>query len=123
MKKKKIVISVLSLIVIAVAVFAICALNPQTGRCLVTTDGRYMIVKENGIPIVMNNQSGNESLFDGLNNGDMIIVACPYMVETSYPGRTGVIMCMRIAKGGLDDVPEATLSELYGMGYRFEGEP
>ena len=122
MKKK--VVLVLSLIVITVAVFTICvAANLQVRRCLVTTDGVYMMVDKKGTPIVMDNQSGIESLFDGLNSGDMIMVASPYMVETSYPGKTSVFMCIRIAKGSLADVPEVTLSELHEMGYIFEGEP
>lgn len=107
-----------------IVVFAICvAANLQARRCLVTTDGGYMMVDKKGMPIVMDNQSGIESLFDGLNSGDMIIAACPYMVETSYPGKTSVLMCIRIAKGSLDNVPEAALSELHEMGYKFEGEP
>ena len=122
MKKK--VVLLLSLIVITVAVFAICvAENFQVNRCLVTTDGVYMMVDKKGTPIVMDNQSGIESLFDSLNSGDVIIVACSYMVGTSYPGKTSVFMCIRIAKGSLDNVPETTLSELYEMGYTFEGEP
>ncbi|MHB8065198.1 MAG: hypothetical protein ACYDG2_21740 [Ruminiclostridium sp.] len=122
---KKILVLVLSLIVIAVVVFAICAdSNVQTimGRCLVTTDRVYLIVKENGIPIVMDNQSGNKSLFDGLNNGDMIRIICD-MIQTSYPGKTGVTKCKLITKGSLDDIPKKTLSELQEMGWRFEEEP
>ena len=121
MKKKTIVIFALSLVVIVVVIIAICIVNPQTitGRCLVTTDGTYMIVDKNGSPIVMDNQSDNESLFDGLNSGDKIIVICD-MIKTSYPGNTGVTKCQLIKKGSLEDVPEATLSELRDMGYRFE---
>ena len=127
MKKKKKVILVLSFVVIAVAVFAICIpiilqLQTITGRCLVTTNGKYMIVNKKGMPTVMYNQSGNESLFDGLNSGDQIRITCD-MIQTSYPGKTGVTKCKLIAKGSLDDVPEAILSELHEMGYRFEGEP
>lgn len=123
MKKKKIVIFVLPLIVIAVAILAIYIANPQTitGRCLVTTDGIYMIVDKNGSPVVMSNQSGNESLFDGLNSGDKIRITCG-MIQTSYPGKTGVTKCKLIAQGSLDAVPEATLSELHELGYGFEGE-
>ena len=124
MKKRKKVIIVLSLIVITVAVFAFCvAANLKARRCLVTTNGVYMMIDKKGAPTVMDNQSGIESLFDSLNSGDMIIVACPYMGETSYPSKTSIFMCIQIAKGSLDDVPEATLSELHEMGYRFKGEP
>lgn len=122
---KKIVILVLSLVAIAVIVFAIYAngtLQTITGRCLITTDGTYLIVKENGIPIVMDNQSGNESLFEGLNSGDKIRITCD-MIQTSYPGKTGVIKCKLIVKGSFDDIPEKTISELHGLGWRFEGEP
>ena len=87
-----------------------------------TTDGIYMIVDKNGSPIVMDNQSGNESLFDGLNSGDKIRITCD-MIQTSYPGKAGVTKCKLIAEGIFDDVPEATLSELHEMGYGFEGEP
>lgn len=123
MKKKKIVISVLFLVV-AAAVFAIYVANLQTGRCLVTTNGTYVIVDKNGSPIVMDNQSGNENLFDNLKSGDMIIIARPGRTQiTSYPSRTDVIMCMRIAKGSIDDIPEATLSQLRDMGWQFASEP
>lgn len=69
----------------------------------------------------MDNQSDNESLFDGLNSGDKIKIACD-MIQTSYPGKTGVTKCKLIAEGNFDDVPEAILSELHEMGCRFEGE-
>jgi hypothetical protein len=124
MYMKKIVIVALSLIVIAAAVYAICAnsnLQTITGRCLVTTNGIYIIVDKNGSPVVMDNQSGNESLFDGLNSGDEIRITCD-MIQTSYPGKTGVIKCKLIAKGGFNDIPEKTLSELHELGWGFEGE-
>lgn len=124
MKKKKRAIAVLSLVVIAAAAFAIYIANLQTGRCLVTTNGVYVIVDKNGSPIVMDNQSGNESLFNNLKSGDMIIIARPGRTQiTSYPSKTDVIMCMRIAKGSLDDIPEAALSQLRDMGWQFASEP
>lgn len=111
--------------VIAVAIFIISStLQIITGAYLVTADGKYLIVDKKGSPTVMENQSGNEGLFDGLNNGDRIIIICPGGARTTqYPGKLGVILCMRIAKGDLGDVPEATLFELQKMGYRFEGKP
>lgn len=78
-----------------------------------------MFVDKNGSPIVMSNQSVNESLFDNLNSGDKIIIACS-MIETSYPGKTGVTMCMRVSKDSLNDVSETTLSELQELGCRFD---
>lgn len=120
MHMKKIAISVLSLILIAAAVFAIYANSTYqtiTGRCFVTTNGIYMIIDKNGSPTVMDNQSGNGSLFDGLNSGDKIRITCD-MIQTSYPGKTGVIRCRLIAKGSYDDLPEKTLAELHEMGWR-----
>jgi hypothetical protein len=108
--------------IIAVTISVFCIANPQTitGRCLVTINGTYLIVDKNGSPIIMNNQSNKDGLFNRLSSGDKIIIACD-MIQTSYPGNTGVTMCMRIAKGSLDDIPEATLSELQKLGWQFAG--
>lgn len=121
---KKIIIFVFTLILVGTAAFAIYITNADptmTGRCLVTTNGIYMIVDNNGSPIVMNNQSDNENIFEGLKSGDKIKITFDG-IDQSYPGRTGVYGCKLILEGSLSDFPKATLSELQNMGWQFEGE-
>ncbi|WP_312698857.1 hypothetical protein [Sedimentibacter sp.] len=121
---KKTIIFVLALILVgatAVTIYAANAYPKMTGRCLVTTNEIYMIVDNNGSPIIMNNQSDNKSIFEGLKSGDKIKITFDG-IDLSYPGRTSVYRCKLISEGSFSDIPKATLSELQNMGWQFEGE-
>lgn len=123
MKKRIKIVLLLSLAIVVIAI-GICtvylASTNQTimvGRCLLATNGKYLIINENGNPIVMGNE--REDLFDDLQSGDKILMVCGVTL-TSYPGETAVTKCWLIGAGSITDIPNAALSELRSMGWQFK---
>lgn len=92
--------------------------SSMTGLCLISSDGKYLIIDEGGIPIVMSNQSGNDDLFRGLQTGDKVEITYDGIEET-YPARTGVYTCRQIEKSSADAISENTLSQLRQLGWSF----
>lgn len=86
------------------------------GRVLVADNGSYMIIDENGSPIVISNQSKNEDIFADLTNGDEILIVHDGIQE-SYPAGTGVYFCIKLADGKYEDLSEQTLLSLMEMGW------
>ena len=89
------------------------------GQCLVTVDGTYLIVDEDGSPIVMSNQSKDDQLFEDLHTGDKIKIKYDG-IDESYPGQTGVYRCKLIEEGTIVDIPNETLNSLEEMGWVFQ---
>lgn len=124
--KKKILVVLATIFAIVLLLFAIgfVALgiasfkgySVSEGRVLVTDNGSYMIIDKNNSPIVMSNQSKNEKIFEGLTNGDEILIVHDGIQE-SYPGGTGVYFCKKLADGEYKDLPEQTLFSLAEMGW------
>ena len=81
--KKKIVVAlativaiVLFLCAIAFVVFGIASykgFSISEGQVLITDKGSYLIIMDNS-PIEMSNQSKNQEIFEGLTNGDKILI-------------------------------------------------
>ena len=123
--KKKILVAfatvvavVLFLCAIAFVVFGIAAYNGYSiseGQFLITDKGSYMIIMDNS-PIKMKNCSKNEELFDGLTNGDKILIVHG-LIEDTYPGGTGVYFCKKLSDGEYKDLPEEVLSNLADLGW------
>lgn len=90
-----------------------------TGRCLVSTNGSYLIVDGSGSPIVLQNLTGDDTLFADLHSGDLIEISCNGIEET-YPGKTGVYRCERTARGSMADIPEIVLQGLQELGWSFQ---
>lgn len=118
MKKRfKIVIG----IVFAVFLLVACSLlwmvknsiGISTGTCLATDTGKYLIILDNS-PISMNARRDNGSLFDGLETGDKLLIVHDGIAE-SYPGRTGVYLCLKVGEGG--EIPKSIIEELREMGW------
>ena len=118
MKKRfKIVIG----IVLAVFLLVGCSLlwmvknsiGISIGTCLATETGKYLIILDNS-PISMNARSGNGTLFDGLETGDKLLIIHDGIAE-SYPGRTGVYLCLKVGDG--EEIRESITTELREMGW------
>ena len=88
-------------------------ITPNVGRYLAGADGSHLVVLD-GSPIVM--ASENEAQFRGLSDGDLILIFNDG-IETSFPGRTGVYACLRLASGNAADIPAKTLEELRQLGW------
>ena len=115
--KKIMVLSIGILLIILTAVG--CKKDQKetiTGYYLETENGSHLIISEESGPIVMSNQSKNDSLFDNLQTGDKIKITYDAINE-SYPGQTGAYSCTLIEEGTISNIPEETLTTLSEMGW------
>lgn len=87
----------------------------STGRCLVASNGAYLILIDSG-PVVMNNCTDNAELFADIRTGDEIRILHDGIQET-YPGGTGVYSCKVLSEGSIDDIPEEIIESLSVMGW------
>ncbi len=123
--KKKILVILSTIVAILLLLFAICFIafgiasfkgySVSEGRVLITQNNLYMIIMDNS-PIVMSNQSKNEKIFEGLTNGDEILIVHDGIQE-SYPGGTGVYYCKKLNDGEYKDLPEQVIVSLIQLGY------
>ena len=123
--KKKIVVALATIVAIVLFLFAIAfvvfgiasykGFSVSEGQVLITDKGSYVIIIDNS-PIVMSNQSKNEEIFEGLTNGDKILIVHDGIQE-SYPGGTGVYFCKKLADGEYKDLPEQIIVSLIKLGY------
>ncbi len=123
--KKKILVVFATILAILLLLFAICFVafgiasfkgySIMEGRVLVTKTG-YMIIDDDNSPIEMSNQSKNEKMFEGLTNGDKILIVHDGIQE-SCPGGTGVYFCKKLADGEYKDLSEQVIVSLIEMGY------
>lgn len=123
--KRKILVILATIVAILLLLFAICfvvfsiasykGFSISEGQVLITDKGSYMIIIDNS-PIVMSNQSKNEEIFEGLTNGDKILIVHDG-IEESYPGGTGVYFCKKLSNGEYKDLLENVIVSLIEMGY------
>ena len=120
MKKKwliPIVIIAVLLLLGGAAVFYMAShsMSFSSGRCIVASNGSYMILLDNS-PVTMSNCSGNEDLFSDIKTGDEILILHDGIQET-YPGGTGVYYCKRLNEGTIEDIPDDIIESLSPMGW------
>ncbi len=120
MKKKWLIPVVILAVILILAAgalwyFSSHSLSFSTGRCIVTSNGSYMILLDDS-PVTMRNCSKNEDLFEGLKTGDEIRILHDGIQET-YPGGTGVYSCKLVSEGSIDDIPEDMIASLSPMGW------
>lgn len=123
--KKKIVVALATIVAIVLFLFAIAfvvfgiasykGFSVSEGQVLITDKGSYLIIMDNS-PIEMSNQSKNQEIFEGLTNGDKILIVHDGIQE-SYPGGTGVYFCKKLSDGEYKDLPENVLSSLTDLGW------
>ena len=92
------------------------------GYYLHTDNGNDVLIDSAGTPIILSNQSGDETLFDGLTNGDIIAVTVDGIAET-YPAEAGCYSCVKQQDGELQDIPDDVLQELKEFGLISESRP
>ncbi|MFI3326309.1 MAG: hypothetical protein R3Y35_09070 [Clostridia bacterium] len=80
-----------------------------TGLCIVSGDS-YLIIIDN-CPVVMINDTGDESIFDNLQTGDTIAIEFSQLMET-YPGKTTIYYLEILEKGSIEDVPQEIIDSL-----------
>lgn len=110
-----IVAAILLLGVIGILCMNANALGFSTGRILISSHGSYMLI-ENNSPIQMSNPKNKAKLFDGLENGDEVLVIHGATAE-SYPGRTGAYAIFKLKDGDISDIPEEVLTSLTELGW------
>jgi hypothetical protein len=121
-KKRKILIPVFiisSILLLLVATFIIMAANGlsvSTGRFLISRNGKHIITGDGIGTVSMSNFTGSENPFAKLTDGDKILIIHDG-VAASYPGLTGVYLCIKISDGEINDISESTLIKLNDMGW------
>lgn len=119
--KKKIIIpfAILAAILIlagcVIGYMATHSMSFSTGRCIVTSNGSYLILLD-GSPVNMSNRSGSDDLFADLQTGDEILILHDGIQET-YPGGTGVYFCRKQSSGTITDIPTDIIESLSPMGW------
>lgn len=86
-----------------------------TGKFLKSTGGDGILVIDHYGPVVFTYESGDRSVLDSLEDGDIISAKTGPIMET-WPGQTSVYECTLQKKGKRNDVDPATLASLMEMG-------
>jgi len=82
-------------------------LGKMEGTLLKSTNDVNLIISDQGA-IDMNNQTGDENLFNDLKSGDLIQITHDEVAE-SYPAQTSIYSCELIESGSTEDIPQDTL--------------
>lgn len=119
--KKRVAISIVSAILVCVVILGVALFtsNPKPtmeGYFVRGRDNQYLIINDKGNPIVMSNQSKQDTIFDDLQTGYRIVISYDEILETS-PARTGVYRCKLLKKGTIADIPESALKQLQEQGW------
>lgn len=78
--------------------------------------GTDMVILQSGAPIIMRDRSRDGALFDGLSDGDRVLVLHTGIAE-SYPGQSTAYLCLRLGGGSAADLPADTLEQLAQLGW------
>lgn len=118
--RRRVGISIVSAIIVCGAVLGVALLTSNTkptmeGYFLLIKNDQYMIVNDNGTPIVMLNQSGKNTIFDDLQTGDRILISYDTILET-WPAHTRVYHCKLLKKGSIANIPDRTVKQLQEQG-------
>ena len=89
--------------------------SPLTGRFLLGDQNTPILIDSSGTPIILTDRTGSD-LFDGLSNGDRILVFLSPVAET-YPARAGAYFCLRLSSGAPEDLPQQSLQTLAELGW------
>ena len=111
---KGILLTVLILVCLTVGFLGWCSATGQgllTGQYLQARSGAHMVIDDRGSPIVMGDRSDGGALFDGLSDGDRVLVLCSGIAE-SYPAQSGAYFCIRLRAGTPEELPADTLAQL-----------
>ncbi len=95
--------------------------SPLTGRFLLGDQDTPILIDSSGTPIILTDRTGSD-LFDGLSNGDRILVFLSPVAET-YPARAGAYFCLRLSSGAPEDLPRAVPADPGGAGVAHPAPP
>ncbi|MCL2287304.1 MAG: stalk domain-containing protein [Firmicutes bacterium] len=87
-----------------------------TGR-FIAANNAYILVLEDGSPVIMGNMSGVENLFARLQTGDKIRVTFGGYMLDSLPQQTSIYDFTLIESGSIEDIPTETYNLLAEMGW------
>ena len=88
----------------------------EVGRALVSGTS-YLIIYDDGNFLVMNNISDDESIFDGITDGDKIEIVRNPEVAESYPAQCYVKKCKKLEDGNFSDLPQNAIDTLSELGW------
>lgn len=115
--KKKVMIAgaVLLVLALCLTVFLVKGLSFRVGRCMVTEDGRVLLLME-GSPVALSDHTPLGTAFARCNTGDVALILHDGVQET-FPGGTGCYMMIRLRQGTSADIPSSVLNELDSLGW------
>lgn len=88
----------------------------NTGRCLIAGNGSVLLMLEDHGPICMSDHSLAGNLFEGLSDGDRVLVLHDGIAE-SYPSQTAAYFLLRLGSGSRADMEPQHLQELAELGW------
>ncbi|MEA4933198.1 MAG: hypothetical protein VB071_06380 [Lawsonibacter sp.] len=116
---RRLLISILVFISLSIAAISWWAVTENTiftGSYLRANNGTHIIIDRQSSPVVMRNRFASDAMFDGLEDGDRVLVVCDGINE-SYPAQSNVYFCFRLGKGEAADLPADTLHQLAELGW------
>ena len=90
-------------------------INFSEGICIAADNESYLVVLDRS-PIVMCARWGDGDIFDDLETGDRIFIIHDRIAE-SYPGRTGVYVCIKLGESYEEDIPTDMIEQLKELGW------
>lgn len=92
----------------------------MTGRYLQDQSGEHLMISSvNNAPFVLENEAGDDAIFDQLTPGDEIEVAYEFIKET-YPAQLPIYQLKKLTDGEMKDIPTQVLADLEELGRKFE---
>jgi len=119
MNKKAIIAGTLLLaLALCWTMFFAKGLSFRVGRCMVTEDGRVLLLME-GSPVSLSEHTPLGTGFARCHTGDVALVLHGGVTAT-FPGRTDCYMMIRLRQGASADIPSPVLNALDEMGWTVE---
>lgn len=105
-----------SLCIVAISWWVAAGNTVFTGRYLRANSGTHIIIDRKSSPVVMCNRFSSNAMFDGVEDGDRVLVVCDGLNE-SYPAQSNIYFCLRLGSGDAADLPADTLRQLAELGW------
>lgn len=115
-------LSYFSLFIFTILMLVGCSVNSKnsiTGIYLKSINGNNIIIGDDNCPILLDNKTNKENVFDDLKNGDKIEITYDLINET-YPAKTQIYSLKLIEKGNKNNIPKDTLEKLKELGWTFD---
>lgn len=124
--KKKIIITIAAILAVfitgiaaGVLIMNFQGISVSTGVALRSDNGSCFLVSNNS-PVRLSDYSEKGDRFDGLSDGDKILVLHG-VTQESYPASTFAYSVIKLSDGTIDDVPETVITALTELGW-IEGD-